>query len=372
MTVASPPMRRVFPALPRLPAVLLCGALGAAPALADNNRKQPPEPAPMPTEIHKEDYRGWTNTFRVSNGIIEARVVTDVGPRILDFRRRGGRNVLQPREGIGGSGESTYVFRGGWRLWVAPERTETTYALDNSPCAVEVVGSDTLRVVGPPQPQAGIRKRVDVTLAPGEERLHLVSRIENVGDRPLTYAAWSLPVLAPGGRAFVPLDVGPATAFDSVRRLILWSYASFADRRYRIGDRLVEIDQRTVGRGHKLASGRGSDESKIGVDSAQGWAAYLLERTLFLKRFPHDTQGNYPDGGATIEAYSNHEFLELENLGPLRTIAPGEEIVLPEDWWLFDGVTIGKGEAAALKSLGPFLERTNLDSTERGPLWGAP
>jgi len=310
------------------------------------------------TEIVKETFHGWPNTYRLSNGFVEARVVTDVGPRIMDFHAAGGTNLLYVRQSEAGKrGEDAWVQRGGWRLWIAPERRETTYALDNSPCVADVVGETTLRVTGPAQPVAGIQKQIDVTLLPGEPRLRITSRIKNVSDHSLTYAAWSLPVLRPGGRAFVPQDVGSLTAFDAVRRLLLWSYTKFADPRYHFGDRLIEIDHTKVKPAPPGQSGRHDDESKIGVDSAQGWAAYLLDGTLFLKRFPHDTNGQYPDDGATIEVYSSHEFLELENLGPLKTIAPGEEIVLPEDWWVFASVTVPTGEAETLALLESYVER---------------
>ena len=311
------------------------------------------------TSIVKEDFRNWPNTYRLSNGLVEARVVTDVGPRIMDFHAAGGANLLYVRESEAGkSGEDEWVQRGGWRLWIAPERRETTYALDNAPCAAEVVGDDTLRVTGPPQPTAGIQKIIEVTLKPGESRLRITSRIKNISDHALTHAAWSLPVLRPGGRAFVPQDVGSPTAFDAVRRLLLWSYAKFDDPRYHFGDRLIEIDHAHVKPAPPGQSGRHDDESKIGVDSAQGWAAYLFGGTLFLKRFPHDAKGQYPDGGATIEVYSSHEFLELENLGPLTTMAPGDEIVMPEDWWLFGGVTIPTGGTDALSVLNGYVARS--------------
>ena len=309
-------------------------------------------------QIVKEDFHGWPNTYRLTNGLVEARVVTDVGPRIMDFHAVGGGNVIYVRESEAGkSGESTWVQRGGWRLWIAPERKETTYEPDNTACQVEVAGS-TLRVTGPAQPAAGIQKQVEITLVPGEPHLRITARIKNISDRPVTYAAWSLPVLRPQGRAFVPMDVGPLTAFDATRRLLLWSYTEVADPRYHFGDRLVEIDHAQVKPAPPQQTGRRDDESKIGVDSAQGWAAYLLDRTLFLKRFPHEANGQYPDGGATIEVYSSHEFLELENLGPLTTIGPGTEIVLPEDWWLFTGVNVLKGEADALTTLQSYVART--------------
>jgi hypothetical protein len=310
-------------------------------------------------EVRKVAHLGWSDAYEIDNGIVKAVVVTEIGPRIMEFRLSQGENILYVRpEEAGRKAENNWMFRGGWRLWIAPERKETTYALDNAPCRVEVVAGPTLRVSGPPQEAAGIEKHIEVSLARGEPHLQLTSRIRNIGNRERTYAVWSLSVMRPGGRAFAPLDVGPLDAFDSVRRFLLWSYTEIADPRYALGDRLIQIDQSRVPPPPAGAAGRRDDESKIGVDSAQGWAAYLLGDTLYVKRFPHDGAGQYPDGGATVEIYSSHEFLEVENLGPLTTIAPGEEIVLREDWWLFDGVRVGTGEAQALEDLRRHVDRT--------------
>lgn len=312
--------------------------------------------------IVKEDFHGWPNTYLLSNGLIEARVVTDVGPRIISFRRVGGEELLYARQAeLGGSNETDWTFRGGWRLWVSPEIKATTYVPDNAPCKAEIIDG-ALIVTGPPQPAAGIQKQVDLRLRPGEPSLRITSRIKNISDRTLTYAAWSLPVLRPGGRALLPLDVGELTAFDATRRLIFWSYTEIADPRYRFGNALVQIDHVRVQAPPPGQTGRRDDESKIGLDSAQGWAAYLLGDTLFMKRFPHDARGTYPDGGSTIEVYSSKEFLELENLGPLTTIKPGEEIVLPEEWWLFEQSSLPQDEAGALRALQPALEKTRMQS----------
>lgn len=345
---------------------ILAGALAALVGVARGEQAQEREKdRAMQVSITKENYLGWPNTYVLRNGYVELRVVTDVGPRIMDFRRSGGDNILYVRAAEAGrSGESTWVFRGGWRLWVAPERRETTYVPDNEPCLAEIVG-DRLVVQGPEQRAAGIQKFVEVSLAAGEPRARLKTRIRNIGSFSVRYAAWSLPVLRPGGRAFLPLDVGPKESFDAVRRYILWSYTLFHDPRYLWGDALVEIDHRKVRAPAVPAStGRRPDESKIGTDSRQGWAGYLLGQDLFLKRFPARAPGEYPDGGATTEVYSSHEFLELENLGPLTTIGPGEEIVTPEDWWLFSDVRIPERadpqvhERAVLEALAPYIEKT--------------
>jgi len=323
------------------------------------------EPAKPPvattTNIVKEDFHGWPNTYRLSNGLVELRVVTDIGPRIISFGTVGGSDVFYSREKeLGGKGEPEWIFRGGWRLWISPEVRETTYVPDNAACAAEVVDG-ALVVTGPPQPAAGIQKQIEVRLRPGDPAIRVTSRIKNISDKPLTYAAWSLAVMRPGGRAFVPLDLGPLTAFDATRRLILWSYAEVGDPRYHFGDQLVEIDHSKVKPSPSAQAGRRDDESKIGVDSAQGWASYLQGGTMFVKRFPHQARATYPDGGSTIEVYSSAEFLELENLGPLTTIRPEEEIVMPEEWWLFTSVEIPGGEQAALAALKSYVARTRVE-----------
>jgi hypothetical protein len=330
-------------------AALVGGAALAAGPASDDTRTA--------VTIEREDYRGWPDTYRVANQHLEARVVTAVGPRIIDLRPGGGANLFHVRDAEAGrSGEAEWMFRGGWRLWVAPEARATTYAPDNAPCAVAVDGA-VLRVTGPPQPAAGIQKVIEIEPDAEAPCLHVRSRIRNIGQQPVTYAAWSLSVMRPGGRAFAPLDVGPLDAFDATRKLILWSYSELAEPRYRFGDRLVQVDQSRVAAA-PASTGRRDDESKIGVDSAQGWAAYLVDRTLYLKRFPHDPHAPYPDGGATIEIYSSAEFLEVENLSPLTTIPPGGELMYPEDWWVFPNVDIPSDEAAALDALRAIVGRT--------------
>ncbi len=36
-----------------------------------------------------------------------------------------------------------------------------------------------------------------------------------------------------------------------------------------------------------------------------------------------------------FETFTNHEILELEALGPMATLAPGESVSMPEEWKLY-------------------------------------
>jgi hypothetical protein len=309
-----------------------------------------------------ESFRGWTDTYRVGNDAIEARVVADVGPRIVEVRRPGGRNLFHLREAeIGGHDEPVWRFRGGWRLWIAPERESTTYALDNRRCAVTRRDARSVEIAGPPQPEVGLRKTLTVEADPAHPRLRIDSRVTNVGDEAFTLAPWTLAMLRPGGRAFVPFDVGPLDAYDDVRRLILWSYARVDDPRYRFGDGLIEVDSSVVVRSGAptwVAPKRSSDESKIGVDSVAGWCAYLFDGLLYVTRALVDA-GARADGGATLEVYSCRDFIELEHLGVLQSLTPGEDAVLREDWWLFADVAVPTADAgsdAIRDALAPYVD----------------
>jgi hypothetical protein len=315
------------------------------------------------TTIERAAFAGWGDAWLLRNELVEARVVADVGPRVLDLRVRGGANLFYLREAeLGGRREPVWRMRGGWRLWIAPERRATTYALDNVPCAAARAGPATLVVTGPPQPSASVRKTVRLTIDAERPRVIVESRVANVGEAAVTFAPWTLAALRPGGRAFVPLDVGAPEAFDAIRRVILWSYTRMDDPRYRFGDALVVIEHEGVANGPTpipLAPGRTSDESKIGVDATAGWAAYLHGTTLLVTRAIVEP-GPRADGGATIEVYSSRAFVELEHLGLLRAVSPGNEAVLREDWWLFGGVALppaDDGLEAVADALTPWIGR---------------
>jgi hypothetical protein len=53
---------------------------------------------------------------------------------------------------------------------------------------------------------------------------------------------------------------------------------------------------------------------------------------LFVKRFSVEPANKYPDLGCNAEAYVREACVELETLGPLTTLEPGEFITYEETW----------------------------------------
>jgi hypothetical protein len=65
---------------------------------------------------------------------------------------------------------------------------------------------------------------------------------------------------------------------------------------------------------------------------------------LFVKKAKVKTGAKYPDFGCNFEIYSDAHSLELETLGPLRILKPGETAEHLEDWWLFKDIQEGEEE----------------------------
>ncbi len=96
---------------------------------------------------------------------------------------------------------------------------------------------------------------------------------------------------------------------------------------------------------------------KMGFPNRGGWMAYWRAGMLFVKKAPFDPQAQYVDFGSSSECYCNPDFIELETLGPLTTIPPGEWVSHTETWEIY-AVQDFQAEQAAAQAL---AERFNLD-----------
>ena len=95
------------------------------------------------------EYKGYKRNLRLAGSGLEIIATLEVGPRVLHLSIPGGPNLLTVIEKhMGTSGESNYMFRGGHRLWTAPEGP-ACYAIDNAALEVEELPSGAVRVRAP-------------------------------------------------------------------------------------------------------------------------------------------------------------------------------------------------------------------------------
>lgn len=273
------------------------------------------------------EFLGWPNCLRLSNGRVELIVTRDVGPRILHYGLVGGRNafrVFPEQAGLTG-GDEWHLF-GGHRLWHAPEQKPRTYQPDNLPVDCDP-RPDGARLVQPVEPLTGIEKALEIRL---QEGTHVIvsHSLTNLGVWPVRLAPWALTVMAPGGVAILP-EPPPGTPDQLLpnRVVALWPYTRAGDPRLLWGDRYLRVrpdPQRAA-------------PVKVGMPAAEGWCGYVNQGHLFLKRVHFQPKAVYPDFGSGLECYAAGDFLELETLGPLVELEPGESTVHVEHWFLFEG-----------------------------------
>jgi hypothetical protein len=61
--------------------------------------------------------------------------------------------------------------------------------------------------------------------------------------------------------------------------------------------------------------------------------------------------------GSAYETFTNGMFLELETLGPIQDVAPGQTIEHREDWTLFRDVRVDEWTDDALdRAIGPMFQ----------------
>jgi hypothetical protein len=63
----------------------------------------------------------------------------------------------------------------------------------------------------------------------------------------------------------------------------------------------------------------------------------MLEKALFIKRFPGSDFRKLPDMGSNVEAYVRDAYLDLETLGELTWLDPGESVTFEETWEVMPG-----------------------------------
>jgi hypothetical protein len=244
-------------------------------------------------------------------------VAEGFGPRVTGLRRGDGPQMfasLGPDAVLRHPG-GIYSFRGGHRVWAAPEVARITYAADDDPCVV-TAGEDSVEVTGKAD-AAGVIKTIAVSLA--GDTLEVTSRIALTSALEDQVAPWAITQLPPGGVAVLPVT-GPATTPLPNRQIILWPYTDLTDDRIEIGKDSILV---------RASSG---GNLKLGLGAATRRFGYWREGSLFVKGSMPGDGGSVPDFGAAAQLFVGEGFCELETVGSLISGAPGESGAVVEKW----------------------------------------
>ena len=272
------------------------------------------------------DYYGY-KTRQLTSRFLEVECLEEAGPRIVRLKYKGSSNLFAelPEKTV----ESSFgVFHllGGHRLWHAPEAMPRTYMPDNDGLTI-TAKSDGLILDGKTETATGVRKRMQIELDQEQPRAVVTHTLTNDGLWDVEIAPWAITMLRSGGVVILPTQVENQDTESLLpnRHFALWSYSHIDDSRLHLGDEFILVEAKT-----------GSSPFKIGTYTPSGWIAYWNDGILFRKSFDVYHDITYPDNGCNIETYSAANYVELESLGPLTKLSPGESVQFTETWELFN------------------------------------
>jgi hypothetical protein len=263
----------------------------------------------------------------LSNGTARLTIPCDHGPRIADYGFVDGPGIFGD-----GAGATRETPRGTWRayeghrVWAAPERFPETYTLDDRPPQIERRGDRGAVVRRARDDAVSLQSSIAVELDATGTGVVVQQTIENSGATTQRVAAWGITIVRPGGAALIPHPVrlSQRDALLPARTLAVWHYTELADARVAFGRRFTRM---------RCDPGNAAP-NKLGAACERGWIAYVLDGVAFVVRAPYEIGAAYPDLGSSVEVYTEGPICEVETLGPLTTLRPGEHVRHTVRWSL--------------------------------------
>jgi len=284
-----------------------------------------PPAAPVPRRdlgnVTAVDFHGW-QAMRLRNGHTDLVVVPAIG-RIMSLGFAGDGGASDPfwrhdRLGPDLTGdENGWINYGGDKAWPAPQSDwERIFGkgwpppatFDASPHGATQNGT-AIELVSPVDPACGLRIRRSVTLRDELAFIHTV--YEKVEGPPIRVAVWTITQLVSPDRMFALLP--EASAFPGGHRSLLPA-----------APKDLTVDGRLLG------VARHPTEKTMIVNDADALLWVGAGRSLVIETTetqPADTGAPRP-GGAHAQIYTSPDgaepYVELELLGPLVDLAPGQ------------------------------------------------
>lgn len=294
----------------------------------------------------------------LDNGIVRVVLCPEVGGRIMEYSRAG-KNALWVSElesseqplPRADNGTVRFPFGGpsAGRFDVGPEHvTPKRPVLFLGEWTSERISEWHVRLTSQPCPKSQLQLKRDIVLDTDSSRLQITQHIHNVGQEILRRCHWSRTFANSAGVAVIPLTEPSSLPNQYMRyqggNLVLWPQ----------DDNLIRRDGFAILRAPPKTT-------KYGFDTEAGWLAHLQESGLvFVKQFPVWPERAYGEVSSfTLATWTpeSGDKVELEPIGPLETISPGESASYTETWWIFDSADLTQNAIAG----GPV----NLDALQQ-------
>jgi hypothetical protein len=270
--------------------------------------------------VERISWHGWADCCLIANGRVEAVVLPAIG-RVMQLPLKGeAEGAFWANRALDGqlhdAASSEWMNFGGDKCWPAPQSAWPQHqgrdwpppvAFDALPVAAVVVERGVV-LTSPVDPGYGIQVVRHVELDAGKPIMRIATQFRKLSGGAVRVGVWSITQMSDPERVCIQLPATSKFASGYVRLL-----------------EAEPADLKTDGRLLSLRR-HARQQVKVGSDgSSMAW----LGKNCVVRIDTGIRPGDYPDGGCVTEVYTNPDplqYVELETLGPLTTMNPGDRI----------------------------------------------
>jgi hypothetical protein len=267
-------------------------------------RSTPPNPPAAP-ESRSARFAEFVSGLTLNNAHFTVTVSARPHLRIAALRDSAGRDWLRAYDG------DTFW---GIRTWLMEPAGQgpLAAALATLPATLTRTGPHGLTAETAPDPATGLSLTWTVELDPARPELHIRHTVRNHGPAPHTLALWPIVVVDPatGGETAAAAEPAPPTDY-------LMSPANLSPE---------------AARGVHLRPGEialtlpspSPDAIKVGARHPAGWVEHRRPDGVLRSWVAFPEGGTIPEGGRNLTLYRSPRFAEIEHVGALQNLAPGD------------------------------------------------
>ena len=289
-----------------------------------------PDPHAEDTEpIETASFSGWKEAYELKNPWMRVIVVPAAG-RIVHIGFADQFNMLRHDNNLAGMDlakerEDSFVNIGGDWIWPVAQSRWNEFSDGNWPPPPVLADRPwkgeawkdsshrqhcrMTRKFGEP---LNVTLTRHITLFPGEPKIAIRQRIERTALSNVPVTLWQISQVAHAERVFIPIS--RESSFEGGYKIMMGDPPG---RKHVLKTKSVLVYDALEGGEHKL-----------GFDTRPAWIAAQKGQVLMVERIIGGPRGDYPDGGCTLQMYSNTGlgYAEIETLSAEKLLKPGRSI----------------------------------------------
>ena len=272
------------------------------------------------------DYVGYSNCIKLENKNTRVILGPHCGGRILEYSWKNKNAIyLDPaHDGWMYHADKPEIDPSGGRFDIGPENIIPKHSkLWLGKWKAEIIDSHSARLISLEDDVTGTQLTREFQLDKLSSRLTCKQIIKNVSNETKTFCHWGRTFAVGGGICVIPLTQN--SRFP--KKYIMYGPGPVMnyqpnDPNVRVRDGMLEI----IGTPKR---------PKLGMDTYTNWFCYLMKNDLmFIKCYPTYPNRVYNEMAAlTISIwYYKDKVCELEPIGPMENISPGQSVSFTEEW----------------------------------------